>query len=297
MLIRCVRSVLDQTRRPDEVIIIDDASEASYEEALRRLRSESGRVPLVYRRLVQTQRASHARNVGASLANGNVLMFVDDDDTWTPCKVENQVELFAKHSDIGLAYAGRNAVDHDGNLLYRIAPTVSGFVHRAMLQRNHIGTTSGVALRAELFAEVGGFDEKLPAVQDYDLWLRITKLAPVAYDAAFTVNWTVHAAPRQQMTGNPHLYEQAFGRLDRKYAPDFEKLSTLEQRKARASRYTIISDKYARVGSVLQYVYAMRSLLQFPSLAALSRFLPYRVWRQLRALYQGDRFASVFFAG
>jgi len=283
LLADALESVCSQTRLPDEIVVVDDASVVSYREVLERYPS-GGRVTLRYHRLVPGGGGSAARNLGAELSRGEILMFLDDDDTWQPCKVERQLKIFQDHPEAGLVYSGRRAVDEHDQLLFTVTPQAEGRIHRLLLQRNYIGITSSVALRREVFFEAGGFDPGLPARQDYDLWIRATRITAVAYDPEPTVNWMIHSQPGKQISSDPVKYRQAVEAIFEKYSADFEALSAREMRRARSSQYVILAEKCAQAGSPGQYIYALKALASYPSAAALSRLLPYRFWLKLRSL-------------
>ncbi len=283
LLARALESVFSQTRLPDEIVVVDDASVVSYQEVLERYSSES-RVELRYYRLDPGGGGSAARNLGAELSQGEILMFLDDDDTWQPPKVERQLKVFQDHPEAGLVYSGRRAVNEHDQLLFTVTPQAEGHIHRLLLQRNYIGITSAVALRRDVFFKAGGFDPELPARQDYDMWIRAAKITTVAYDPEPTVNWMIHSRPGKQISSDPVKYRKAVEAIFKKYSADFDALSTREKRRARSSQYVILAEKCAQAGSTRQYVYALKALANYPSAAALSRLLPYRVWLKLRNL-------------
>lgn len=140
-----------------------------------------------------------------------------------------------------------------------------------------------MAVRASLFCAAGGFDTTLPAHQDYDLWIRICRLAEVAFDAAYTVCWLVHVIPKAQMAGDPKIYRKAYNRIEQKYNEVRQRLSLQDQGRGAALNWATISDKYARTGAHGQQIRcALRSLLAYPTFVGASRLLPYRIWLGLR---------------
>lgn len=283
LLARALESVCSQTRLPEEVVVVDDASAVPYREVLERCSSE-GRVKLLYHRLEQGAGGSAARNLGAKLSRGEILMFLDDDDTWQPTKVERQLQVFQDQPEAGLVYSGRRAVNEHGELLFTVIPQAAGHIHHLLLQRNYIGITSAVALRREVFFETGGFDPALPARQDYDLWIRAARLTAVAYDPEPTVNWMIHSRPGKQISSDPVKYRQAVEAIFKKYSNEYAALSAGQRRRAFSSQYVILAEKCAQAGSPRQYIYALKALASYPSAAALSRLLPYRFWLKLRSL-------------
>ncbi len=312
LLARTLKSVFAQTRPPDEIIIVDDAStmplhnvfsafSPSREEkpgARRgsfyyRLASRGVSLPvprLLWHRLARPLGGGAARNTGAALARGDILMFLDDDDTWLPEKTARQLAVFRDNSDVGLVYSGRRVVDEQGRLIFTVYPEAAGAVHRLLLQRNVIGVTSAVALRRKVFHDAGGFDPELPARQDYDLWIRAAGLAPVAFDGAATVNWMVHSKPGRQVSSRPDNYRRAIEIIFGKYRQAFATLEPVERRRAFASQYVVLAEKYGQAGRFpAQAATALRALAIHPSPAALSRLLPYPLWLKLRRLLEQRR--------
>src|SRR5690606_13381316 len=144
-------------------------------------------------------------------------------------------------------------------------------------KKNHIGVTSSVAVRREVYWQVDGFDEKMPARQDYDLWIRLAKITLVAYDSEPTVQYVMMSKPGQQISARPEAYERAVERMLLKYNRELAKLPALERRKAKASQYVMVADKYNRAGSPRKFRFAFKSLLEFPSAQAVLALFPYGV--------------------
>jgi len=284
MLAKALDSVFGQTCLPEEVVVINDASSESYSKVVKKLKPPSG-LDLIYHRLESPLGGSGARNYGAKLARGDMLMFLDDDDTWLPNKVENQLHILEKRPEVGLVYSGRKVVDENGNHLYTVVPQLEGWIHKDLLKSNHIGITSAVAVRKEIFWKAGGFDLMLPARQDYDLWIRITALTAVAVDPEPTVCWLVHSQAGRQISSRPKKYEKAVEYLLKKYGNEYALLSPVERRKAYAAQHIILADKFAQAGSRRKYLHALRAVTYYPSVSAVSRMLPRSIWLKLRGIY------------
>ena len=281
MLPSAVASIWAQTILPTEIIIVNDASTISYDETIEKLKQESP-IPIRYQKIEQSLGPSNTRNTGVNLAQGDILMFLDDDDIWLRRKIANQLEIFQQNTDVGLVYAARQAVDEKGNILFNIKPKLAGNIYKEMLQKNHVGITSSVAVKKELFIEAGGFDVEIPVREDYELWLRLSQVTAIAFDPNATVKWTVHSQPRKQTSSKPEIYELAVEKILTKYEKDIKALPFKQARSAYASHYTLIADKYLLTGSPRKYWYVLKSLLQYPSVAALARLLPYSLYLRLR---------------
>jgi glycosyltransferase involved in cell wall biosynthesis len=164
---RALESVLTQRRPPDEVIVVDDGSEDGTAAMVR------SRYPQV-RLLEQINRGvSAARNLGIAQAMGEWLAFLDSDDAWLPGKLEAQLALVDTIPGRRLCHTEeiwiRNGVRVNAMGKHRKR---GGNIFRDCLPRCVISPSS-VLMQRSLLDEVGGFDEDLPACEDYDLWLRI----------------------------------------------------------------------------------------------------------------------------
>jgi hypothetical protein len=109
------------------------------------------------------------------------VAFLDSDDEWLPEKLEKEVEVFRNCDPaVGLLYTGKTILDESGKVLKVRMPTKSGWVYDALLDWDFIGSPSRVSVKKEVLDRVAGFDETFLNCQDYDLWLRVTKVSKVA---------------------------------------------------------------------------------------------------------------------
>ncbi len=170
-----VESVLTQTYKNIEIIIIDDGSTEEQEQFL----YERAKT---YRLIKQERRGvSAARNSGIVEATGEYIAFLDSDDLWDKKKIEKQVERMQSLPGVLIGHTDeiwiRNGI--------RVNPMnkhkkCGGSIFLKCLPLCLISPSS-VIIRRELFDTVGLFDESLPACEDYDLWLRVTKDHAVDY--------------------------------------------------------------------------------------------------------------------
>ncbi len=169
-----VASVLAQTWRDFELIVVDDGSTDATQEVLAAFHGQLKVLCLEGRRGV-----SAARNLGAAAARGEWLAFLDSDDLWLPEKLARQVEYFKEHPDLMICQTEevwvRNGVRVNPPDTHR---KTGGAIFLQSLSRCLV-SPSAVMLHRRLFAEMGGFDETLPAAEDYDLWLRVAWRYPV----------------------------------------------------------------------------------------------------------------------
>ena len=168
-----VDSVLAQTRRDFELIVVDDGSG---DETRSVLKAYGSRI----RVLEQANRGvSAARNLGIRAARGNLLAFLDADDLWQPEKLARQVAFFDRRPGALICQTEeiwiRRGVRVNPRRRHR---KPSGDIFEASLALCLV-SPSAVMLRRKLIDTVGFFDENLPACEDYDLWLRVSARHPV----------------------------------------------------------------------------------------------------------------------
>lgn len=169
-LSNAIRSVLAQTYKNVEVFVVDDCSQCDNQSVVNSLPSR-----INYRRMEANRGANFCRNVGAKLGSGKYVAFLDDDDVWHENKIESQV-VACEQMNAELCYTGKNIVIVGANgegRRERYSFSEPPFVcyKRSIMARNFIGTTSSILVSRRSFLQVGGFDEKMPALQDYDFYI------------------------------------------------------------------------------------------------------------------------------
>ncbi len=179
---RAVQSALNQTYPVLEVLIVDDNTAPSpYSDSVRAAAAGMDRVR--YIPMVKNGGVSAARNKGIENARGDLIGFLDDDDEWLPDKIEKQAALFAQEPGLGLAFGiGRKIEDDTGkegltwnHQIFKERPTFED-----ELRQDHVGSTSHPLMRLDAVKAVGGFrTENQPAVEDYELWIRIARKYPI----------------------------------------------------------------------------------------------------------------------
>jgi glycosyltransferase involved in cell wall biosynthesis len=177
LLPRALDSVLVQTLAPLEIILVDDGSTDGTEALM------DGRYPCV-RYLKQANRGvSAARNHGIAEARGEWIALLDSDDAWLPGKLAAQREALAAEPGHRLCHTEEIWIRNGRRVnAMRKHAKVGGRIFRQCLPLCVISPSSALIHRG-LFEQLGGFDEQLPACEDYDLWLRICAGEPVLFVA------------------------------------------------------------------------------------------------------------------
>lgn len=178
---RAIQSVLAQTYTDFELIIIDDGSTDNTAEVISRFHDD--RIKFIQK---NHRGGAAARNTGIQNAHGIFIAFQDSDDEWYPLKLEKQINFFqTAPQKIGVVYTGFWKMTKEGEKVYLPKSTVhvkEGNVYHQLLEENFI-TTQAAMVREDCFEKVGMFDETLPGLHEWDLWLRISREFDFGYIA------------------------------------------------------------------------------------------------------------------
>ena len=181
-------SALEQTDVTLEVIVVDDGSQDDTPSRL----AELGDPRLVVIRSEVSRGVAVARNAGIQAARGHWVSFLDDDDVWSPRKLRAQVDS-AEAADAVFAYSAGGGLDASYNFLFAVAQPDPENVLRELLRWNVIWCgCSNVLARADVVTELGGFDERLVQLADWDLWIRLALAGPAAATSELLVGYVMH---------------------------------------------------------------------------------------------------------
>ncbi|MCD6400322.1 MAG: glycosyltransferase [Anaerolineales bacterium] len=171
---RAIQSVLDQTYKDFEIIVIDDGSIDNTEKVVKSFNDER----VKYIRQGSNGGAAAARNTGIKIAQGEYIAFQDSDDEWFPEKLEKQMKVFEDASpEVGVVYTGMWKINREKRKYWytpRIKPE-DGIVYEEALNRvRGIGLVAAV-IKRECFNKVGVFDESLPRFIDLEFFIRLSQ--------------------------------------------------------------------------------------------------------------------------
>lgn len=184
--------VFAQTYPHIQIIAVDDGSTDGSLDILLRY---SDRLTIVRQ---QNQGVAVARNRGVREASGDWIAFLDADDLWHPEKIERQLNTSMgfdwSHTD-SVFMGGANNGRRDSELTAKSG----GMVFEQLVCSNFVGTSS-VIIRRDCFLAHGGFQELLTSIEDWDLWIRVSRSHPLAYLDEPMMRYRVHAASASRRT-------------------------------------------------------------------------------------------------
>ncbi len=177
-----IDSVLNQTYRKIEIIVVNDGSTDDTQEVLKKY---GHKIILIN----QTNAgAPFARNRGLEIARGKYITFLDSDDIWQKSKIEKQVYYLERNKNVGLVYCDWDMLikDNTGKFIHQdqspahsyVKYNTSGWIYNQLLFDSTLNT-SCVMIRDSIIKKVGKFNTKYLSGQDYDYWFRISRLTQV----------------------------------------------------------------------------------------------------------------------
>lgn len=253
ILSKAINSVLNQTYKEFELIIVDDGSTDNTSALVESFHDE--RILYLYTQI--NQGAAAARNYGIEHANYDYIAFEDSDDAWHPDKLEKQMSLMQSDSrNPGFVY---HKICYDmGENRYAILPSEavplekkSGDIYAQLLYDNLVDCPS-MLIKKSCLDDVGLFDTSLKALEDYDLALRLAK----KYSAAFVNEVLLDSTySTTGVSGSAVNYLTASCLLVHKYKKDYLATDTFNH------RIQIILDDSEKIGLQAQYVNFLEKLL------------------------------------
>lgn len=185
-LAAAIESVLSQDHEAIEIVVVDDGST-----------DETSIIASSYRDVTLVQQSNRglgaARNAGFDAVKADYVIFLDADDVLLAGAIDAGIDCLERHPDCAFAWGRYRIRNEDGSLW---EPTVSqppqGDPYSALLRRNHIAMHATVMYRRRALDTVGRFDPRLPACEDYDLYLRTVRRFPITSHAHVVAEYHKH---------------------------------------------------------------------------------------------------------
>lgn len=205
-----ISSVVAQTYRPVELVVVDDGSTDGTRAIVEQF---AGSIELKYVHHVKPHGIPASMNDGIRNATGGLISFLDHDDAWLPRFLETQWNYLESHPDVAMVHSDFQTTDPAGNVLEasvakcrnRVRP--SGDVFRQLFMDSFIVGNS-VLIRKECFDRLGLFDERL-RWGDYHMWMRIARHYKVDYVPQVLTQYRQHPSQSTRSSKNTHPYKDS----------------------------------------------------------------------------------------
>jgi len=163
----CIESLLTQTYKKVEIIVVDDASADNTYKI-------SSKYPINVIQLNKNCGPASARNIGANNANGHILVFVEGDSKYSPDYIETIIKPFSHHS-VGGSICGQRIVWSDKNNTVVKYQNLRWKAKTILKKEKRYPVVGAWAFRKEVFDKLGGYDKTLRYGEDLDLFYRMKK--------------------------------------------------------------------------------------------------------------------------
>lgn len=170
-----IESVLNQTYKEWEMLIIDDCSSDNSANIVNEYVQIDNRIK--YIRVKENKGVSNARNVGLQQARGRFIAFLDSDDIWDYSKLENQIQ-FMIEKDCTITFTSYELIDEDSNKLGKVIKVPNEVRYNDLLKGNIIGCLTVMIDKSKIDFDIRMSDDRH---EDYILWLSILKKSHIAY--------------------------------------------------------------------------------------------------------------------
>lgn len=182
IVLETVKSVLGQTFREFEVIVVDDGGNDDTQQALTALNDP--RIRYFYK---QNEERAVARNYGAERAKGRFLNFFDSDDLMRPHHLQSVYDYLVKTSfEPAMIFTGYTVIDENGKELYRFARE-GLFPREKLLYGNYILNIAVVLKKEAFMAEKYNTDRAIIVLEDWELWLRLASKHQIHCIPAYSI--------------------------------------------------------------------------------------------------------------
>jgi glycosyltransferase involved in cell wall biosynthesis len=187
-LAAAIQSALKQTRRADEIIVVDDGSQDDPAAIV-------ARYPGVRLIRQENQGLSAARNTGLIAARADYILFLDADDRLRPGAIRAGLDCFDEYPEAGFVYGGYYLTDRKHRRISKdVHNPIGDEPFKTFLEGNAIGMHATVLYRRAVLQSLGGFDASLRRCEDYDVYLRLSLVTSVASHGETVAEYRMHDA-------------------------------------------------------------------------------------------------------
>ena len=271
---RCVHSVLSQTYKNIEHIIVDGASDDNTDEVIRSFND----VRIHYVKLDSNWPIASTYNYGVEMARGQFITFLDSDDEYKPTKIEKQLKkLLSLPKDYGMVYCWMTYYDQATMSIVREhKPSVKGNVSKDVVEKPVVSGTPTYFMRRDTFLESGGWveQERIGIVSDWELGARLCQKWKVEYVPESLVNVYVNNGTIR-MSDSGYYYDllERTVKFEKYFLTEFDNIFEQYPKKA-CSHWYNLTNSLMRLGkfteawpyyrNIMKYRHSFRDFLLLP---------------------------------
>lgn len=241
ILPRTIKSVLNQTYKDFELIIINDGSTDNTGDVVREIAKNDSRIKYIYQ--ANSGGAANPKNQAFLLSSGEFIAYLDHDDEWLPTKLEKQLALFKNSADKNLGLVSCNVLivnsNNNSNKNSRGVHKMHKFhsIRDLLLEGgNYAFSNSSVMISRVVVEKIGPRDESLKLFEDQDIFIRI---AAAGYNFDFV----------DEVLVNYYIDDENLSRDFTKAAPDYERFVD-KHRKLLSTYPDILAIHYRHLGTM-----------------------------------------------
>jgi glycosyltransferase involved in cell wall biosynthesis len=283
-----LESVVGQTYKEFEIIVVDDGSTDDTEEVVRGFP-----FPIIYLK-VSNGGPAKARNIGMINSQGEFVSFLDADDLWLPRKLEKQIKAFEADPALMMVFTEDLFLQKDKSFKKPFSKKkrlMRGDVVKNIFLFSYVGTPT-VMIRRSIFKEVGYFEENMLIAEDDNLWLRIASKYKISLLDEVLVHIRLTDGSLSRTKGNIFSGVQEHIALIHKKYPELEKRlgSTVIRRKKSDLYFSQGYSFFVQHQHRLARDNFVRSFILFPNIKQplffLCSFLPLMIIERIRRIKQ-----------
>ncbi|MBI2269192.1 MAG: glycosyltransferase family 2 protein [Bacteroidetes bacterium] len=254
-----IDSVLNQTYKNFECIVVDDGSKDSTSGIVKELTKSDKRIRLIKQ---ANQGVSAARNAGATNSTGIYIAFLDADDIWVPEHLELLIQELQTHK-LEFVQSNYQTIDQNSKKLNYQSNAKGGNIFRHLLlgKYDHYSGISGTMVTRTAFNKTGGFDINLSNVADWDFFLQYAR--PFQIGLVNKVTW-LYRLHSNNMHSGIHLLEKDILYIFKKLSVNYSFPSFVFKLKCYSNMYWMLGGSYIKKNKYKTIKYVALCILCYP---------------------------------
>jgi len=238
LLVNALNSLTNQTCNIFEVIIVDNFSTDGTEELINKYKSK---LHIQYKKIKNYGILSKSRNVGISLSHSEWIAFLDADDYWENNKVEILLKVINRIKGQNYVAITHNCIEKDlvsGKTKKMECIKYNGELNKNLILQRNFFCLTGTTVKKSTVLELGGFceEKEIATVEDYDMWIRLSKVGKFYYIDKFLATIVLH---KGNCSKKADIQMKALDTLKHKYIDQSKEFSENEKKAAYKKLYSL----------------------------------------------------------